>query len=158
MVYKEYVQQRIILLSQCGLRTPTIARVLVREGIPVDRTGVHNFLQRLRETGTTARRVGSGRPFKYHGCHKSCCDEQRTKWWDNTEEISKFYQFTICNCFFNCYMYIQYMLMFFSLSFALFYVLQRVVYILSSREKNLREQRKSRADFQFWSRKRATPA
>ena len=34
-------------------RAPTIARILAREGRPVDRKGIYNFLQRLKETGTS---------------------------------------------------------------------------------------------------------
>ena len=64
MVFSEYTKKRILFYSSKGQRAPTIAKLLEKEGIVVSRRGVDAFLNRVQQTGTIARRSGSGRPSK----------------------------------------------------------------------------------------------
>lgn len=64
MVFTEYTKKRILLFQAQGYRPPKIAKILEGEGIVVSRRGVAKFLSRVRATGLTARRAGSGRPTK----------------------------------------------------------------------------------------------
>ena len=79
MVYDEYTRQWIILLGQCGLRPARITQILANEGIRVTRQGVRMLLKKLNDTGTTARRVGSGRPSKITPTIKALVDAQMVK-------------------------------------------------------------------------------
>ena len=62
MVYTEYTKKRIVFYH--GYKAPTIAKLLLDEGIEVSRRGVSNFLVWVEQTGSVARRAGSGRPRK----------------------------------------------------------------------------------------------
>ena len=65
MVFSEYVKLRIIYHSNRGIKPYTIAKLLEdEEGIKVSKVGVMKFLKVYLETGSTARRPGSGRPCK----------------------------------------------------------------------------------------------
>ena len=64
MVYSEYQLKRILALRERGLKVPTIHKILVREGLPCTRVGVHAFLQRFEASGCLMRRPGSERPSK----------------------------------------------------------------------------------------------
>lgn len=67
MVYSEYTKKRILFYKSKGHRAPTITKLLEKEGIVVSRRGVDAFLDRVEQTGTIARRPGSGRPSKLSG-------------------------------------------------------------------------------------------
>lgn len=61
MAYTDYIKLRILHYHFQGLRPYTIAKVLDGEGIRVSLLGVHKFLIVYNETGSIARRPGSGR-------------------------------------------------------------------------------------------------
>ena len=50
MVYSRYEKQRIHYHRFKGLKAPTIAKILVEEGLCVTRHGTQSFLKRYRET------------------------------------------------------------------------------------------------------------
>ena len=64
MVYSEYKLQRILYHSLQGFKPPTICHLLEEEGLRASRVGIAKFLRKYRETGSIARRPGSGRPSK----------------------------------------------------------------------------------------------
>ncbi len=64
MVYSSYKKQRILKFSFDGLRPYTKAKRLCEEVLVASRRGIDKFLRRYRETGTIARKPGSGRPSK----------------------------------------------------------------------------------------------
>lgn len=65
MVFSEYKKQRILYYNLQGFKVPTIAKLLQEEGMSAcSRRGIAKFLKRYRETGTIARRPGSGPPSK----------------------------------------------------------------------------------------------
>ena len=64
MVFTEYTKKRILFYHGKGYKALTIAKRLLDEGIEASRRGVSNFLVRVEETGSIARRPGSGRPRK----------------------------------------------------------------------------------------------
>ena len=64
MVFSSYKNQRILFFYAKGYKVPTIAKLLREESLPCSRVGVTKFLKKFKETGTIARRVGSGRPSK----------------------------------------------------------------------------------------------
>lgn len=64
MVYSSYVQQRILSLHQEGYRAPTICRLLHEEKLTVSKSGAYYVIRKYAETGTIARRAGSGRRSK----------------------------------------------------------------------------------------------
>jgi transposase len=64
MVYTEYTKKRIVFYHAKGYKAPTIAKLLLDEGIEVSQRGVSNFLVRVEQTGSVARRPGSGQPRK----------------------------------------------------------------------------------------------
>ena len=64
MVFTEYEKRCMVLLHNKGHKAPTIAKLLVEDGVTASRRGVHKFLKRYEERRTTARRPGSGRPSK----------------------------------------------------------------------------------------------
>ena len=67
MSYSDYKKQRIIHWYTKGLKAPSIRNKLVGEGLPATRQGIHKFIRKLEETGTVARKQGSGRPSKVAG-------------------------------------------------------------------------------------------
>ena len=64
MVYSLYKQQRIIHFSSLGYKSTSIVELLREEGLKVRVSAVYRLLKKYRETGTIARRPGSGRPTK----------------------------------------------------------------------------------------------
>ena len=64
MVYSAYVQQRILSFHQKGYRAPTICRLLREEELSVSKSGVYYVIRKHAETGSIARRAGSGRRSK----------------------------------------------------------------------------------------------
>ena len=64
LVYSEYKLQRILYHSLQGFKLPTICRLLEQEGLCATRVGNAKFLKEYHETGSIARRPGSGRPSK----------------------------------------------------------------------------------------------
>ena len=79
MVFSEYVKLRILYHANMGYKGYTISRLLEEEGIKVSTFGVYKFLKVYKETGTTARRSGSGRPTKVTARVKELVDEQMTR-------------------------------------------------------------------------------
>ena len=61
MVYSDYTKKRIIYYYQCGYRAPTINSLLQKEGLQPLRVGVAKFIDKFNETGSLARKSGSGR-------------------------------------------------------------------------------------------------
>ena len=76
MVYSSYKKQRILCLYFGGYKPPTIAKLLREEGMQASRRGVDKFIQRYRQTGTIARKPGSGCPSKITSEIKAIVDEQ----------------------------------------------------------------------------------
>ena len=76
MVYSSYKKQRILCLYFGGYKPSTIAKFLREEGMQASRRGVDKFIQRYRQTGTIARKPGSGRPSKITSEIKAIVDEQ----------------------------------------------------------------------------------
>lgn len=76
MVLSSYVKQRVIALSNDGLKAPTIAKKLREEGISVTRGGIHKFLCGYKITHTIGRKSGSGRPSKITAEVKALVDQQ----------------------------------------------------------------------------------
>lgn len=65
MVFSEYTKLRILYYSNQGYKPYSIAKILEEsESILVSKFGVAKFLKKYTETGTTARKAGSGRPSK----------------------------------------------------------------------------------------------
>ena len=62
MVFSEYKLQRILYYSVQGFKGPTISHLLEEEGLHASRVGVAKFLKKFQQTGSIARRPGSGRP------------------------------------------------------------------------------------------------
>ena len=58
--------KRCLTLSnkRLGCKSTTIIRILAREGLEVKVSGVSRFIRKFNETGSIARRSGSGRPSK----------------------------------------------------------------------------------------------
>ena len=77
MVFSEYVKLRILYHANMGYKGYTIVRLL-EEG-KVSMFGVYKFLKVYEETGTTARRSGSGRPTKVTVRVKELVEEQMTR-------------------------------------------------------------------------------
>lgn len=78
MVYSTYTKQRILYLS-AEYRPPTITKILQREGIKADRTGILKFLKRYEHSGTIRRLPGSGRISKVTEEIKTFVEEQMRK-------------------------------------------------------------------------------
>ena len=77
MVFSEYIKLRILYHANKGYKPYTIAKLLKEEeGITVSRFGVAKFLKVYHETGTTARRSGSGRLSKVTAHVKQLVEEQ----------------------------------------------------------------------------------
>ena len=64
MVYSEYVKQRIVFYFKEGCKPPTIQKLLSDEGLSTTCQGIAAFLKKYVDTGSIARRPGSGRPTK----------------------------------------------------------------------------------------------
>lgn len=62
MVFCDYTKQRILFHYYRGLRSTSIAAKLAKEGGKVSVVGVWKFIRRYEETGSIARKPGSGRP------------------------------------------------------------------------------------------------
>ena len=76
MVYSDYVKHRIPSFHNRGIKAPSIAKALNREGFSASRVGVHKLLVKYQETGTVARRAGSGRPRKVTETIKTIVENQ----------------------------------------------------------------------------------
>ena len=63
-MYSRYKRQRILYFHRLGYKPPTICRMMREEGLVASRVGIYKFLQKFKETGSIARRPGSGRPTK----------------------------------------------------------------------------------------------
>ena len=79
MVYSGYKKQRVLHLHREGFKSPTIAKMLRNEGLKVSKYGVLKFLKRFKETGSIARKLGSGRPCKITPTTKALIDNQMEK-------------------------------------------------------------------------------
>ena len=62
MALSTYAHMRILEYYFAGYNAPTIEKNLWDERIPATRVGIWKFLKKYTETGTIARREGSGRP------------------------------------------------------------------------------------------------
>ncbi len=58
----KYAKERVVSLKQLGLNNRDIVLALKREGIDTTRQTVRRFHKRYSESGSIARRTGSGRP------------------------------------------------------------------------------------------------
>lgn len=76
MVYSEYKLQRILYYNLQGFKAPTICRLLEEEGLRASRTGIAYFLKKYEQTGSIARRPGSGRPSKITSEIKAMVEQQ----------------------------------------------------------------------------------
>ena len=76
MVYSSYKKQRILYFHRAGLKPPTITKALAKEGLKTSKYGVMKFLKRYIDTGTIARRPGSGRPCKITPAMKALIDQE----------------------------------------------------------------------------------
>ena len=76
MVFSTYKRQRILALASEGLKAPAIVKNLQKENLQCSRVGVHKFLVKYQETGSIARRVGSGRQTKVTAEIKQIVEEQ----------------------------------------------------------------------------------
>ena len=63
MVFSEYKLQQILYYSVQGFKVPTISRLL-EEVLQASQVGVAKLLKKFQQTGSIARRPGSGRPSK----------------------------------------------------------------------------------------------
>ena len=59
-----------------GYKPLKIHRLLQREGLFASRVGIFKFLQTFRQTGSIARRPGSGRPTKITADMKRLVEQQ----------------------------------------------------------------------------------
>ena len=58
MVYSSYKKHRALSLWKRGLRAPSIAAHMKKEGLKVSRRGIHAFLRRYEDHGTIHRLAG----------------------------------------------------------------------------------------------------
>lgn len=79
MALTMYARQRIVFYHTQGKKAPTITKLLQKEGIIVSRTGVHNFIEHYKRTGTLRRSEGSGRPFKATPVVQAIIDEEMSR-------------------------------------------------------------------------------
>ena len=86
MVFSEYKLQRILYYSVQGFKAPTISRLLEEEGLHASQVGVAKFLKKFQQTGSIARRPGSGRPSKITAEIKALV-EQRMRSDDETTAV-----------------------------------------------------------------------
>lgn len=72
-----FKKQRISNYRSQGLKAPTIVKVVrEEEQLSCTRVGVAKFLKKFEETGSLARRSGSGRPSKITGEIKEIVEQQ----------------------------------------------------------------------------------
>ena len=64
MVYSRYKRQSILHHCFQVHNAPTIAKLLLEEGLKASHIGIVKFLVKYRETGSVERRTGSGRSSK----------------------------------------------------------------------------------------------
>ena len=64
MVLSSYQKQRLLHYYFLGKRSTSIARLLCKEGIVVNRSSVYKFIKKSKETESITLRPGSGRPTK----------------------------------------------------------------------------------------------
>ena len=76
MVYTNYKKQRILYFDFDGVKPPTIAARLREEGMKASRRGIAKFIHHYEQTGTIARKPGSGRPTKITAEIKSIVEQQ----------------------------------------------------------------------------------
>lgn len=78
MVFCDYTKQRILFHYSCGLRSTSIVAELNKEGARVSVVGIWKFIRRYEETGSIARRPGSGRPTVITPEVEAIVDQQMT--------------------------------------------------------------------------------
>ena len=61
-MYSTYKRERILHFYRLGHKAPKISHLLQEEGLIASRVGIYKFLRKFSETGSIARRQGSGRP------------------------------------------------------------------------------------------------
>ena len=76
MVFSDYAKLRIVFFHGEGHGPSKIVQLLAREGISASKTGIEKFLERYRQTGSTARQRGSGGKWKITGEIKKLVEEQ----------------------------------------------------------------------------------
>ena len=79
MVFSDYIKQRILHHYSKGHKAPTIAKLLQEEQLKASRVGVAKFIKHFEDTGTIARRPGSGAPSKVTEEIKRVVEEQMQK-------------------------------------------------------------------------------
>ena len=80
MVCRDYLKYRIVQLhSRHGYKTPTITKLLQKEGEYLSTRGVAKFISRYKLRGTVRRKPGSGRPSKIADEIKSFVEAQMRK-------------------------------------------------------------------------------
>ena len=87
MVYSDYKLQRILYYNLLGFKAPTISCLLEEEGLRASRVGIAKFLKKYQQTGSIARRPGSGRPSKITAEIKALV-EQKMREDDETPRFS----------------------------------------------------------------------
>lgn len=76
-VHKLLVQEAVDpILHFAGYKSPTIAKLLWEEGMQASRQGIDKFIRQYRQTGTIARKLGSGHPSKVTAEMKTLVEEQ----------------------------------------------------------------------------------
>ena len=60
MVFSDYIKQRILYHYAKGNKVLTIAKLLQEEQLKASRVGIAKFIKHFEDTGTIARRPGSG--------------------------------------------------------------------------------------------------
>ena len=60
MVFSDYIKQRILYHYAKGNKALTIAKLLQEEQLKASRVGIAKFIKYFEDTGTIARRPGSG--------------------------------------------------------------------------------------------------
>ena len=71
-----YAKVRILILYWNGYRAPKIEKLLKEEGIRISRVSIWKFISRFNETGSVARKEGSGRPMKINAETTALVEEQ----------------------------------------------------------------------------------
>lgn len=79
MVFDEYTKRRIIKYHREGYSPRKIAYLLKKEGVKASYSGVRKFLSKFKETGSTSRRAGSGRPSKLDEAAREIIERQMRK-------------------------------------------------------------------------------
>ena len=73
--YSDYTKQVVIYHHRQGLKPGNILRKLKQEGIKATRRGITKFLAKFIESGSVARKPGSGRPSKVTAAVRKIIDE-----------------------------------------------------------------------------------